>query len=105
MNQTEQITRHEREIGEIRGKLESLATKDFVREVVQEAVQAQTREMNIRFDQVYAKIDALSTQLRASNEKQQRIIGAADIIKTALPLLISVVTLIVLVISLLAGGG
>lgn len=105
MNQGEQITRHEREIGEIRGKLESLATKDFVREVVHEAVQAQTQEMNVKFEQVYAKIDELGKQLRALNEKQYRIIGAADIVKTALPLLISIVTLIVLIFSLLALGG
>lgn len=44
MTESEQITRHEREIGELRGKLDSLATKDFVRQVVQE----QTQKLNKR---------------------------------------------------------
>ena len=98
MNQNEQLTRHEREIGELRGKLDSLATKDFVREVVYTAIQEQTRIMNAKFDEI-------SRELRKLNAKQHRIIGAADIIKTALPLLISVVTLLILIISLLAQAG
>lgn len=35
MKEDDQVTRHEREIGELRGKLDGLATKDFVRQVVQ----------------------------------------------------------------------
>ena len=61
--------------------------------------------MNARFDKVYEKFDEISGQLRRMNEKQHRIIGAADIIKTALPLLISVITLFILVISLLSATG
>lgn len=36
MADNEQVTCHEREMGELRGKLDSLVTKDFVRQVVQE---------------------------------------------------------------------
>ena len=99
-----QVTRHEREIGELRGKLDSLATKEYVREVVQEQTRELKAELNPKFDAIFNKIDGLSSELRNLSEKQQRITGAADIIKTALPMLVSIATLIVLIISLLAAG-
>lgn len=98
MTDPDQVTRHEREIGELRGKLDSLATNEFVREVVQHQTLELKTELNPKFDQIFA-------QLRALNEKQLRITGAADIIKTAVPLLVSIATLIVLIISLLASAG
>ncbi len=108
MAESEQITRHEREIGELRGKLDGLATKDFVRQVVRE----QTQELNNKIDAMASemrtqndkKFDAISAELRALNDKQHRITGAADFLKSALPMLISVVTLVVLIISLLAAN-
>lgn len=105
MTDPDQITRHEREIGELRGKLESLATKEYVREVVQEQTRELKAEMNVKFDDVIRMINDLSGEVRNLNEKQHRITGAADIIKTAVPLLISIATLIVLIISLLASAG
>lgn len=105
MADDDQITRHEREIGELRGKLDGLATKDFVRQVVQE----QTQQLNKRSDERQAhndrKFDAITAELKALNDKQHRITGAADFLKSALPMMISVVTLIVLIISLLANSG
>ncbi|MYD09089.1 MAG: hypothetical protein F4X02_03505 [Chloroflexi bacterium] len=149
MADNEQVTRHEREIGELRGKLDSLATKDFVRQVVQEQTQQLNKkieemrlhidsridEMRLhndskidemrahtdkkiddmrahndrKIDDVRAhydqKFDQMFAELRALNDKQHRITGAADFLKSALPMLISVVTLIVLIVSLLAGKG
>ncbi len=109
MADQDQITRHEREIGELRGKLDSLATKEYVREVVAEQTRELKAELNDKFDKGFArldtKIDLLSDEIRKLNEKQQRITAAADIIKTILPLLISIATLIVLIISLLANAG
>jgi uncharacterized membrane protein (DUF106 family) len=105
MTVDDQITRHEREIGELRGKLDGLATKDFVRQVVQE----QTQQLNTKSDEMRKhndrKFDAIAAELKALNDKQHRITGAADFLKSALPMLISVVTLIVLIISLLAANG
>ena len=136
MADNEQVTRHEREIGELRGKLDSLATKDFVRQVVQEQTQllnnkieetrlhsdSKIEEMRLhsdskieelrqhtdrKFDEMRAhydhRFDQMFAELRALNDKQHRITGAADFLKSALPMLISVVTLIVLIVSLLAG--
>ena len=160
MAEPEQITRHEREIGELRGKLDGLATKDFVRQVVQEQTQeiyrkldamsaennerftamsaennerftamsaennerfaAMSAENNKRFEALIAennkrftamsaesdkRFDAVTAELKALNDKQHRIIGAADFLRAALPMFISVVTLIVLIISLLAANG
>ncbi|MYD11172.1 MAG: hypothetical protein F4X02_14175 [Chloroflexi bacterium] len=123
MSDQDQITRHEREIGELRGKLDSLATKEYVREVVDEQTRELKKEFNAkiddkfdnvisrldtlsgRFDELSGRLDTLSGDVKNLNEKQHRITGAADIIKTALPLLISVATLIVLIISLLSNAG
>lgn len=112
LSDQDQITRHEREIGELRGKLDSLATKEYVREVVDEQTRDLKTEFNAKFDAVISMVDKLSDRLdklsndvQKLNEKQHRITGAADIIKTALPLLVSIATLIVLIISLLASAG
>ncbi len=94
MAESDQITRHEREIGELRGKLDALATKEFVRKLVQD----QTQELNTKFD-------GISADLRALNAKQHRITGAADFLKSALPISISAITLIVLVLSLILTRG
>ncbi len=126
MTDPDQITRHEREIGELRGKLDGLATKDFVRQVVQEQTQdihrkldaisaenndrftAMSAENNERFTAMSAqndkKFDAIAAELKALNDKQHRITGAADFLRSALPMVISVVTLVVLIISLLSGN-
>lgn len=138
MAEDDQVTRHEREIGELRGKLDSLATKDFVRQVVQEQTQqlnnkieemrlhsdskidglrsqndskidelrlhtdSKMEEMRAHYDK---RFDAILAELKALNDKQHRITGAADFLKSALPMVISIVTLIVLIISLLAANG
>lgn len=57
-------------------------------------------EMRAHYDQ---KFDQMFVELRALNDKRHRITGAADFLKSALPMSISVVTLIVLIVSLLAG--
>ena len=93
MTGNDQLTRHEREIGELRGKLDSLATKEFVRNVVQE----QTNEWN-------AKFDSINDNLRKLNAKQQRFTGAVDFLKTVLPMLVSLATLAILILSFLLAG-
>ena len=93
MADNDQLTRHEREIGEMRGKLDALATKEFVRSVVQE----QTKEMNENFA-------SINENLRSLNEKQHRITGAAEFLKAVLPMLISLATLAILILSLLLAG-
>ncbi|MCY3944878.1 MAG: hypothetical protein OXF44_01165 [Anaerolineaceae bacterium] len=90
MSQTDQINR---EIGELRGKLDGLATKEFVREVVEE----QTRELNNRFDakfnQIDAKFDMIDARLREISERQQRYKGIGQALVFGLPFLISTLAL------------
>ncbi len=83
MTNTEQITRHEREIGELRGKLDALATKEFVRNVVNE----QTQELN-------AKFDAIDQRLKEISERQQRFKGIGQAITFGLPFLVSTLALV-----------
>ncbi|MDE0610716.1 MAG: hypothetical protein OXH77_12505 [Anaerolineaceae bacterium] len=97
MSETDQINR---EIGELRGKLDGLATKEFVREVVEE----QTRELNNRFDAKFdaidrkfdhidAKFDMIDARLREISERQQRYKGIGQALVFGLPFLISTLAL------------
>ncbi|MCY3977721.1 MAG: hypothetical protein OXG23_06445 [Chloroflexi bacterium] len=86
MTESEQITRHEREIGELRGKLDALATKEFVREIVQE----QTKELNQKFD---AKFDIIDSRLKEMSDRQQRFKGIGQALGFGLPFLISALAL------------
>lgn len=88
MSETEQITGHEREIGELRGKLDVLATKEFVRNVVQE----QTQELN-------AKFDAIDTRLKEISERQQRFKGIGQAITFGLPFLVSALALVAVLLK------
>ena len=104
MSETDQINR---EIGELRGKLDGLATKEYVREVVEE----QTRELNNRFDakfdvidrkfdaidrkfdHVDTKFDMIDARLREISERQQRFKGIGQALAFGLPFLVSALAL------------
>ncbi|MDE2775969.1 MAG: hypothetical protein OXI77_08530 [Chloroflexota bacterium] len=86
MTESEQITRHEREIGELRGKLDALATKEFVREIVQE----QTKELNQKFD---SKFDIIDSRLKEMSDRQQRFKGIGQALGFGLPFLVSALAL------------
>ena len=90
---------HETRISRIEGILESVATKDFVREVNAEML----KDINSKID---SKIDEqtklFSGQMRdvheaisRLNEKQHRLTGAAELIRFALTIIISTVALLV----------
>ncbi len=97
MTDSEQIARHEREIGELRGKLDALATKEFVREIVQE----QTKELNQKIDaidsrlnqKIDAKFDAIDTRLKEISDRQQRFKGIGQALTFGLPFLVSALAL------------
>ena len=83
MSETDQINR---EIGELRGKLDGLATKEFVREVVQD----QTTELYQKFD---SKFDIIDTRLQEISERQQRFKGIGQALTFGLPFLVSALAL------------
>ena len=95
MTDSEQITRHEREIGELRGKLDALATKEFVRNVVQE----QTQELNTKFDAINKKFDAIDNRLKEISERQQRFKGIGQAITFGLPFLVSALALVAVLLK------
>ena len=95
MTDSEQITRHEREIGELRGKLDALATKEFVRSVVLE----QTQELNTRFDAINAKFDAMDTHLKEISDRQQRFKGIGQALSFGLPFLVSALALVAVLLK------
>ncbi|MDE2747611.1 MAG: hypothetical protein OXI34_01470 [Chloroflexota bacterium] len=95
MADPEQVTRHEREIGELRGKLDALATKEFVRTVVNE----QTRELNEKFDTINKKFDAMDQHLKDISDRQQRFKGIGQAISFGLPFLVSALALVAVLLK------
>ena len=97
MSDSEQIQRHEREIGELRGKLDALATKEFVREIVHE----QTKQLNLKIDatdtrlnqKIDAKFDTIDERLKEISDRQQRFKGIGQALSFGLPFLISALAL------------
>jgi len=90
----EQVTRHEREIGELRGKLDALATKEFVRTVVNEQTRELTQELNEKFDTINKKFDAMDQHLKDISDRQQRFKGIGQAISFGLPFLVSALALV-----------
>ena len=88
MTASDQIARHEREIGELRGQLGALATKEFVRRVIQE----QTNELNQKFD-------AIDDRLNEISERQQRFKGIGQAITFGLPFLVSALALVAVLLK------
>lgn len=95
MTDSEQITRHEREIGELRGKLDALATKEFVRIVVQE----QTQELGTKFDEINSRFDAINSSLKEISDRQQRYKGIGQAISFGLPFLVSALALVAVLLK------
>ena len=108
---------HETRISRIEGILESVATKDFVREVTAEMlkdinskidskIDEQTNlmreqttllrsEMREQNDQFRSEMNEIHKEIKRLNEKQYRLTGAAEFIKFSLPIIISVAALLV----------
>ncbi len=92
MTDKEQITRHEREIGELRGKLDALATKEFVRTVVNEQTRELTQELNKKFD-------SIEQSLKDISDRQQRFKGIGQAISFGLPFLVSALALVAVLLK------
>ena len=121
---TNETGTHETRISRIEGILESVATKDFVREVTAEMLKdinskidsrideqnnlmreqnnlmrEQTAllrsEMREQNDQFRSEISEIHKEIKRLNEKQYRLTGAAEFIKFSLPIIISVAALLV----------
>ena len=84
MDMEDTLNRHERSIGRIEGTLESLATKDFVRKEVNDAVKAIDLKIDAKIDalskDIRDQIDGLSNKLDKERSWRMRVTGGASIL-------------------------
>ena len=90
---------HETRISRIEGILESVATKDFVREVNAEMLKDINSKIDSKIDEqtnlFRSEMSEMRKEIKRLNEKQYRLTGAAEFIKFSLPIIISVVALLI----------
>ena len=101
MDTEERLLQHERSIGRIEGKLESLATKDFVRKEVNDAVKAIDAKIDAKIDKqtedIGSRLDELSKKVENERSWRMKITGGASILAL---LFVAVSTLITTLVSL-----
>ncbi len=101
MDTEERLLQHERSIGQIEGKLESLATKDFVRKEVNDAVKAIDAKIDAKIDKqtedIGNRLDELSNKIEKERSWRMKITGGASILAL---LFVAVSTLITTLVSL-----
>lgn len=97
---------HERRISTIEGERKSLATKadlaEFKAEImqyVQNALRAQSEELQPTLDRIIVALEKQNDQIRELREKESRFRGAVDTLKYALPFLISIIAVLVAVLK------
>ena len=90
---------HETRISRMEGILESVATKDFVREVCAEMLKDINSKIDSKIDEqtnlFRSEMSEMRKEIKRLNEKQYRLTGAAEFIKFSLPIIISVVALLI----------
>ncbi len=101
MDIEDKLNQHERDIGRIEGKLESLATKDFVRKEVNDAVKTIDAKIDAKFDKLTEDIgnrfDELSKKVENERSWRMKITGGASILALVF---VAISTLITTLVSL-----
>ena len=99
MDIEETLNRHERSIGRIEGVLESLATKDFVRKEIHDAIRASDAKIDARFDKLTEIIDSRFTELSDKIERERswrmKITGGASVLALVFVAISTLVTTLV----------
>ena len=99
MDIEETLNRHERSIGRIEGRLDSLATKDFVRKEVNEARRAIDAKIDAKIDKLTEDIGNRFTDLSDKIEHERRwrmkITGGASVLALVFVAISSLVTTLV----------
>ncbi len=80
MDMEDTLNRHERSIGRIEGTLESLATKDFVRKEVNDAVKAIDSKIDALSKDIRDQIDGLSNKIDKERSWRMKVTGGASIL-------------------------
>ncbi len=101
MDIEDKLNQHERSIGRIEGKLESLATKDFVRKEVNDAVKIIDAKIDAKIDKqtedIGDRLQNLSDKIEKERSWRMKITGGASIIAL---LFVAVSTLITTLVSI-----
>lgn len=97
MDTDEKLTQHERSIGRIEGRLESLATKDFVRKEVNDAVRTIDAKIDKQTEDIGKRFEQLSEKIEEERSWRMKITGGASILAL---LFVAISTLITSLVSL-----
>lgn len=101
MDIEDNLNQHERDIGRIEGKLESLATKEFVRKEVSDAVRILDAKIDAKIDKqtedIADKFQKLSDKIENERRWRMKDTGAASILAL---IFVAVSTLITTLVSL-----
>ena len=95
MDIEDSVNRHERSIGRIEGRLDSLATKDFVRKEVNEALKAIDAKIDKQTKDIGDQIKDLSDKIERERRWRMRIVGGASVLALLFVAISSLVTTLV----------
>lgn len=95
MDIEDKLNQHERSIGRIEGKLESLATKDFVRKEVNDAVKAIDAKIDAQSKDISEQIKELSNKIEKERSWRMKVTGGVSILALVFVAISSLVTTLV----------
>ena len=95
MDVEDKLNQHERSIGWIEGKLESLATKEFVRKEVNDAVKAIDAKIDALNTDISDQIKQLSNNIEKERSWRMKVTGGVSILALVLVAISSLVTTLV----------
>lgn len=95
MDIEDKLNQHERSIGWIEGKLESLATKEFVRKEVNDAVKAIDAKIDALNTDISDQIKQLSNNIEKERSWRMKVTGGVSILALVLVAISSLVTTLV----------
>ena len=95
MDVEETLNRHERSIGRIEGRLDSLATKDFVRKEVNEARMAIDAKIDKQSEDIGKQFKDLSEKIEHERRWRMKITGGVSVLALVFVAISSLVTTLV----------
>ena len=84
MDIEDKLNQHERSIGRIEGTLQSLATKEFVRKEVNEAVKAIDAKIDAQTKDIRDQIEELSNNIDKERGWRMKVTGGASVLALVL---------------------
>ena len=99
MDIEDKLNQHERSIGRIEGRLDSLATKEFVRKEISDAVRILDAKIDAKIDKqtddIGSRLDELSKKIENERSWRMKITGGASILALLFVALSSLITTLV----------